>query len=123
MAARVLVVDDSPSIRQAVRAALAQGPFEVLEAGDGAAAYERLATETDITAVVCDINMPRLNGLELLEKLQQGGAMERLRVLMLTTEAQPAMMQRAKAAGAKGWIVKPFKPPLLLAAIQSLTGS
>jgi two-component system, chemotaxis family, chemotaxis protein CheY len=58
----------------------------------------------------------------LLEKLQASGKLDRLLVVMLTTEGQPAMMQRAKQAGAKGWIVKPFKPPLLLAAIQKLTG-
>lgn len=123
MPSRVLIVDDSPSIRQLVGSTLTQGGFEIVEATDGVAAFERLTGEGGIAAMVCDINMPRLNGLELLEKLKQHGAMTGLPVLMLTTEAQPSLMQRAKAAGARGWIVKPFKAPLLLAAVQSLTRS
>jgi two-component system, chemotaxis family, chemotaxis protein CheY len=122
MGKRILVVDDSPSIRQQVTAALQGGGFEILEAGDGVEAFETLAAQQDIAAVICDVNMPRMNGLELLEKLQTAGAMTRLAVVMLTTEAQPALLQRAKAAGAKGWIVKPFKAPLLLAAIKKMTG-
>jgi two-component system, chemotaxis family, chemotaxis protein CheY len=122
MGKRVLVVDDSQSIRQHVGATLVAGGFEVVEAVDGVDALEQLTTDLEVALVLCDVNMPRLNGLELLEKLQASGKLDRLLVVMLTTEGQPAMMQRAKQAGAKGWIVKPFKPPLLLAAIQKLTG-
>jgi len=119
---RILVVDDSQSIRQHVRATLAEGGFEVVEAVDGLEALQTLKAGTDIEVVICDVNMPRLDGLGLLDELKAAGAMDRLKVLMLTTEGQPAMMQRAKAAGAKGWIVKPFKPPLLLATIQKIAG-
>lgn len=119
---RILVVDDSPSIRQQVAAALQGSGFEIVEAGDGIEAFDKLAAQQDITAVICDVNMPRMNGLELIEKLKAAGSMTRLAVVMLTTEAQPELMQRAKAAGAKGWIVKPFKAPLLVAAIKKLTG-
>jgi two-component system, chemotaxis family, chemotaxis protein CheY len=122
MGKRVLVVDDSQSIRQHVGATLVAGGFEVVEAVDGVDALEQLTIDLEVALVLCDVNMPRLNGLELLEKLQASGKLDRLLVVMLTTEGQPAMMQRAKQAGAKGWIVKPFKPPLLLAAIQKLTG-
>jgi two-component system, chemotaxis family, chemotaxis protein CheY len=122
MGKRVLVVDDSQSIRQHVGATLVAGGFEVVEAVDGVDALEQLTIDLEVALVICDVNMPRLNGLELLEKLQASGKLDRLLVVMLTTEGQPAMMQRAKQAGAKGWIVKPFKPPLLLAAIQKLTG-
>lgn len=122
MSKRVLVVDDSQSIRQHVGTTLAAGGFEVLEAVDGLDALETLTARTDIDLVICDVNMPRLGGLELLDKLQVAGVMSRLQVVMLTTEGQPAMMQRAKQAGAKGWVVKPFKAPLLLAAVKKLTG-
>lgn len=115
---RVLVVDDSPSIRQQVKVALTGGGFEVSEACDGVAALEAVAADGSIAALVCDVNMPRMGGLDLLDKLQAGGSLPGLAVLMLTTEAQPALMQRAKAAGAKGWLVKPFKAPMLLAALQ-----
>jgi len=119
---RILVVDDSQSIRQHVRTTLAGGGFEILEAVDGLDALQQLKARNDIDVVICDVNMPRLDGLGLLDELKAAGVMERLQVLMLTTEGQPAMMQRAKAAGAKGWIVKPFKPPLLLATIQKIAG-
>lgn len=122
MGKRVLVVDDSQSIRQHVGATLLAAGFEVVEAVDGVDALERLTAGLDVALVLCDVNMPRLNGLELLDKLQAQGLLARVPVVMLTTEGQPAMMQRAKQAGAKGWIVKPFKPPLLVAAVQKLTG-
>lgn len=122
MSKRILVVDDSQSIRQHVRTTLAGGGFEIVEAVDGLDALQTLTTRTDIDVVICDVNMPQLDGLALLDELQAKGLMARLQVLMLTTEGQPAMMQRAKQAGAKGWIVKPFKPPLLLAAIKKITG-
>lgn len=122
MGKRVLVIDDSQSIRQHVGATLGAAGFEVLQAVDGVDALERLAADADFALILCDVNMPRLNGLELLEKLQAQGLLARVPVVMLTTEGQPAMMQRAKQAGAKGWIVKPFKPPLLVAAVQKLTG-
>lgn len=122
MSKRILVVDDSQSIRQHVRTTLAGGGFEILEAVDGLDALQQLKSRNDIDVVICDVNMPRLDGLGLLDELKAAGVMERLQVLMLTTEGQPAMMQRAKAAGAKGWIVKPFKPPLLLATIQKIAG-
>ena len=121
MGKRVLVVDDSQSIRQHVGATLVEAGFEVVEAVDGVDALERLTAGLDVALVLCDVNMPRLNGLELLDKLQAQGLLARVPVVMLTTEGQPAMMQRAKQAGAKGWIVKPFKPPLLVAAVQKLT--
>lgn len=121
MGKRVLVVDDSQSIRQHVGATLVAAGFEVVEAVDGVDALERLTAGLDVALVLCDVNMLRLNGLELLDKLQAQGLLARVPVVMLTTEGQPAMMQRAKQAGAKGWIVKPFKPPLLVAAVQKLT--
>ena len=114
--------DRGQSIRQHVRTTLAGGGFEILEAVDGLDALQQLKARNDIDVVICDVNMPRLDGLGLLDELKAAGVMERLQVLMLTTEGQPAMMQRAKAAGAKGWIVKPFKPPLLLATIQKIAG-
>ena len=70
--------------------------------------------------VLCDVNMPRMGGLEMLELVSAKGMLGALPIVMLTTEGQPALVQRAKAAGAKGWIVKPFKPELLVATIRKL---
>jgi two-component system, chemotaxis family, chemotaxis protein CheY len=66
------------------------------------------------------VNMPRLNGLEMLERVKGGGKNPNLPVVMLTTEGQPQMIQKAKGFGAKGWIVKPFKPDLLVGAVKKL---
>jgi len=69
-----------------------------------------------------DVNMPNMNGLDMLAKLEQGGKLGSLRIVMLTTESQPELLLQAKRAGAKGWIVKPFKPEMLLAAVRKLVG-
>ena len=119
-AKRVLVVDDSASVRQQVALALTQAGFQVVEAVDGLDGVDKITRNADLSAVICDVNMPRMNGLELLEKVRSGGCRPQLPILMLTTEGQPALMQRAKQAGAKGWIIKPFKADLLVAAIKKL---
>ena len=115
---RILVVDDSPTIRQQVSLALRQAGFEVQEAVDGVDALTHLATPA--AAMICDVNMPRMNGLELLEKLRADNRCPAMPILMLTTEGEPALVERAKKAGAKGWIVKPFKADLLVAAVKRL---
>ena len=120
MAKKILIVDDSATVRQQVRAALTDASFEVIEASDGVEAFEAIIGRDDLAAVVCDVNMPRMGGLELLQLAAAKGKLVGLPVLMLTTEGQPALVQKAKAAGAKGWIVKPFKPELLVAAVRKL---
>lgn len=121
MSKKILIVDDSGTVRQQVRLALTQGGFDVVEAGDGIEATEKLGQNADVAAMVCDVNMPRMNGIELLEKLAKDG--RSIPTVMLTTEGQPDLIQRAKAAGAKGWIVKPFKADLLVAAIRKLSAA
>jgi len=117
---RALVVDDSPSVRQQVGLALRQAGFDVVEAADGAEGVERITSDPTIAVVICDVNMPRMNGLEMLEKVKADAAHARLPVIMLTSEGHPALIDRAKKAGAKGWIVKPFKADLLVAAVKKL---
>jgi two-component system chemotaxis response regulator CheY len=121
MSKRVLIVDDSATIRQQVRMALTQAGFEVIEAADGEDGVAKIRTDPAICAVICDVNMPKKNGLELIEEIKAGGVNSHVPIVMLTTEGQPALVQRAKQAGAKGWIVKPFKANLLVAAMQKLT--
>jgi two-component system, chemotaxis family, chemotaxis protein CheY len=118
MANKVMVIDDSMTVRKQVAIALTGAGFTVVEACDGADALEKLATHVDVSLVVCDVNMPRMNGLEFLENVRKG-----LPVMMLTTEGQQELIQRAKALGAKGWLVKPFKPDLLLAAARKLSAA
>ena len=118
---RVLIVDDSATIRQQVRMALSPAGFDIIEAADGEDGLAQIRNDAGIAAVICDVNMPKKNGLELIEELKAGGPNSHVPIVMLTTEGQPALVQRAKKAGAKGWIVKPFKPNLLVTAIQKLT--
>ncbi|HEY8944869.1 MAG TPA: response regulator [Polyangiaceae bacterium] len=123
MSKLVLVVDDSATVRNQVRAALSNDEFEIVEACDGAEGAETIARLGDLAAVICDVNMPRMNGLEMLESIKRDPKYTKLPVVMLTTEGQHELVQRAKAAGAKGWIVKPFKPDLLLAALRKITAA
>jgi len=117
---KVLVVDDSPTIRQQIGRALIEAGFEVIEATDGVDGIDKIATDKGIGIVILDINMPRMNGLEMLEKVKQQDDNEHLPVIMLTSEGQKTLIERAKRAGAKGWIVKPFKAELLVGAVRKL---
>ncbi len=119
MSKQILVVDDSATVRQQVRSALTQSGFTVLEAVDGAGGAKEIESNPAIAAVVCDVNMPHMDGIEMLERVDPKP--RGLPVVMLTTEGQPELIQRAKRAGAKGWIVKPFKAHLLVAAVIKLT--
>jgi two-component system, chemotaxis family, chemotaxis protein CheY len=116
---KILVIDDSPTVRQQVGLALSQAGYQVVEAVDGVDAISKV--DSSVSMLICDVNMPRMNGLEMLEKLRTDQRWKALPVVMLTTEGQPALIERAKKAGAKGWIIKPFKAELLVAAVQRLT--
>ena len=115
---KVLVIDDSLMVRQQVGRALKTAGFTVTEAVDGVDALEKLTGAPDTRLVVCDVNMPRMNGLEFLERIRADG--QTVPVVMLTTEGQPELIGRARTLGAKGWIVKPFKPDFLVAAAKKL---
>lgn len=121
MSKKILVVDDSLTVRQQVSLALTSAGFHVVEAADGLDGLEKVAGHPDLAMVLCDVNMPRMTGIEMLEELRRRADRPALPVLMLTTEAAPPLVDRAKKAGAKGWIVKPFKPELLVAAVNRLT--
>ncbi len=117
----ILIVDDSETLRHQVCTVLHNGGFATLEAADGLEGMQMITERPDLSLVLCDVNMPRLGGLEMLEFIQAQGKLGDLPVVMLTSEGQTALVRRAKAAGAKGWIVKPFQPELLLAAVKKLT--
>jgi two-component system chemotaxis response regulator CheY len=118
MAVTVLVIDDSTMVRTLVGNALRTQGYGVLEAADGVEALAQLEAHPGARLIVCDVNMPRMNGLEFLEQLRS--RQSTIPVVMLTTEGQPDLIQRAKALGALGWIVKPFKPELLTATARKL---
>ena len=120
MAQKILVVDDSVTVRQQVGSALSQAGFEIIEAADGQEGLNKITANPDLLMVITDVNMPHMNGLEMLEKLKANPKHSKLIVFMLTTEGQPELIERAKKAGAKGWIVKPFKAELLVSAAKKL---
>lgn len=113
-----MVIDDSTTVRRQVSSALLEAGFEVLEANDGLDGLDRLRHER-VDLVLCDVNMPRLGGLAFLEGYRRH--QDPAPVVMLTTEGEPTMVSRARVLGAKGWIVKPFRADLLVAAARRLT--
>lgn len=117
MGKTVMVVDDSAMIRMQVKRALIGAGFEAVEAVDGQDAWEKLPGNVDL--IICDVNMPRMSGIELLQKMSESGA-KNPPVLMLTTEAQPELIRQARQMGATGWLVKPFRPDLLVAAVSKM---
>jgi two-component system chemotaxis response regulator CheY len=122
MSKKVIIVDDSRTARQQVKSALAGAGYEIVEAVDGLDGLSKMGASSDAALVLCDVNMPNLNGLEMIETYNRDAGSPGHTFVMLTTEAEPELVQRAKACGARGWIVKPFKPDLLLAAVRKLMG-
>lgn len=119
MAKVIMTADDSTSIRQMVRFILNRAGYEVVEAVDGQDAADKLAG-IHIDMLLTDLNMPNKNGIELIEYVRSMPKCKFMPIIVLTTEAQTEMKQRGKAAGATGWIVKPFKPEQLLAVVKKV---
>ena len=120
MAKTVLIVDDSSSLRTVVRLSLTRAGYEVLEAGDGQEALDQLDKAAKVHLIVSDVNMPRMDGIELVGRVKQHPRHRFTPVIMLTTEGQDEKKQAGRAAGARAWIVKPFNPPQLLDAVAKL---
>lgn len=116
----ILVVDDSDTIRLEVKRALTSGGFSLLEARDGLEGLAVVTANPDLSLVVLDVNMPVMNGLEMLERMAANPDTKGIPVVLLTTEAENALIVRAKAAGAKGWFIKPVKAEMLLMAAKRL---
>ncbi|WP_188151664.1 response regulator [Teredinibacter waterburyi] len=115
--AKILAVDDSSSMRQMVSFTLKGAGHSVIEAADGVEALALAKSESDVDLVLSDINMPNMDGITLIKELRQLQAYKFTPILMLTTESGVDKKTEGKAAGATGWIVKPFNPEQLLATI------
>lgn len=116
---KILAVDDSASMRQMVSFTLKKAGFDVTEAKDGVEALE-IAKSNSFDAVISDVNMPNMDGITLISHLRQLPAFKFTPLLMLTTESGMDKKSEGKAAGATGWIVKPFNPEQLLAVINKV---
>jgi len=117
MAQTIMTVDDSPSMRMLLRAALGKMGYTIIEAEDGIDAMEKLSNNRP-DLLITDINMPRMDGFGLIESVRQDDSWRNMPILVLTTETSDEKKQRARIAGATGWIVKPFSPDKLAAAIR-----
>jgi two-component system chemotaxis response regulator CheY len=117
---KILLVDDSEVIRQQCSTALTQAGFSVVEATDGLDGLSCLEKE-DFALVILDVNMPRMDGIEMLTRVRAEPKFASLPIVMLTTEAHHAMIAKAKLAGARGWMVKPIKPEHLVSTALKLT--
>lgn len=117
----ILAVDDSASLRRMVCETLKSAGFDVLEACDGQRALE-MARTTNVSLVLTDVNMPNMDGITLTRELRGLPSYQFTPILVLTTESSVEKKQQGKAAGATGWIVKPFNPDTLLATIKKVIG-
>jgi two-component system chemotaxis response regulator CheY len=121
MGKRIMTVDDSTSVRQLVAFTLKGAGYEVVEAIDGKEALSKL-NGTPLHMIITDLNMPNLDGIGLIKSVRSNPACKFIPIVMLTTESQDTKKQEGKAAGATGWIVKPFNPEQLLAVIRKVLG-
>lgn len=121
MAKTVLVVDDSPSMRQMVAFTLKGAGYEVIDAADGVDGLEKAKAKT-VNLVLTDQNMPHMDGLTLIKSLRALAQYKTLPILMLTTEFSDTMKAQGRAAGATGWLVKPFDPQKLIEVVKKVVG-
>lgn len=119
MGKTILTVDDSASIRQMVSFTLKGAGYTVLEAVDGEDGVAKI-NGNEVHMVITDLNMPKLDGIGFIKKVRTNPKYKFIPIVMLTTESQAGKKQEGKAAGATGWIVKPFKPEQLLGVIKKV---
>jgi two-component system chemotaxis response regulator CheY len=121
MSKKIMTVDDSASVRQMVSFTLQSAGYDVIEAEDGKDALEKI-DGTGVHMVITDLNMPNIDGVGLIKALRAQTPYKFIPIVFLTTESQSSKKQEGKAAGATGWIVKPFKPEQLLAVVKKVLG-
>ncbi|NVL45098.1 response regulator, partial [Pseudomonas syringae pv. actinidiae] len=119
MAKSVLVVDDSSSVRQVVGIALKSAGYDVIEACDGKDALNKL-TGQKVHLIISDVNMPNMDGITFVKEVKKLASYKFTPIIMLTTESQESKKAEGQAAGAKAWVVKPFQPAQMLAAVSKL---
>lgn len=121
MSKTVMVVDDSASVRRVVGIALRGAGYNVVEASDGKDALSKLTGEK-INLIISDVNMPNMDGISLVKEIKQLPNYKFTPIIMLTTEGSDDKKRAGQQAGAKAWVVKPFKPEEMLKAVSMLVG-
>ena len=119
MSKTILIVDDSASLRQVVNIALSSAGYEVIEACDGVDALSKLDGRK-VHLIISDVNMPNMDGIELVRQVKNKRDYKFTPIIMLTTESQAEKKAEGQAAGARAWVVKPFQPAQMLAAVAKL---
>lgn len=120
MSKTIMIVDDSASLRQVVSIALKGAGYEVIEGSDGRDALAKLNGQK-VHLIISDVNMPGMGGFEFVKEVKTKSAYKFTPIMMLTTESQESKKAAGKEAGARAWMVKPFMPEQLLAAVEKLT--
>ena len=121
MSKRIMVVDDSASMRQMIKFTLSSAGYDVIEAVDGLDAMKKLNGDP-VHLIIADINMPNMDGIELIRNIRASSDYKFTPIIVLTTESQTALKEEGKSAGATGWIVKPFNQSQLLQVIKRVLG-
>lgn len=119
MSKTILIVDDSASLRQVVAIALKGAGYDVIEASDGRDGLSKLDGRK-VHLIISDVNMPNMDGITLVKEIKQKPDYKFTPIIMLTTESQDDMKSKGQAAGARAWVVKPFQPAQMLAAVSKL---
>lgn len=119
MGKRVMVVDDSSTVRQVLQMTLKKAGYDVTEAADGNAALNLLENDR-VDMLVTDLNVPNMDGINLIKRVRRNPGNRFLPIIMLTTGAQPEKKRQGKEAGASGWVTKPFKPEHLLSVVKMI---
>lgn len=121
MGKKIMTVDDSASIRMMVKFTLKDAGYDVFEAENGVEALEKL-NGSQVQMVIVDVNMPKMDGIELVRRLRSDPNYRYIPIIILTTESQELKKQEGRDAGATGWIIKPFKPQQLLDVVRKVLG-
>ncbi|MCF7937219.1 MAG: response regulator [Spirochaetales bacterium] len=117
---KILIADDSVSMRQMLKIILTKAGYEFVEANDGQEALKLFSDE--FMLVITDLNMPNMNGIELIRSIRNGNVNSSVPIVMVTTESEESMKMEGRKAGATAWIVKPFNEEKLLAVIKKISG-
>lgn len=124
MTTKILLVDDSMALRLQVKMAFKDYGYDILEAKDGVEAIEVIKVNSDLDLMICDINMPNMDGLDMLDALVTDSTITRVPMtIVLTTESAPELIDRAKKNGVKGWLIKPLKVDKLVSLVTKLLSS
>jgi len=122
VAKRILAVDDSASVRQMQRFVLSGAGYDVIDAIDGRDGLAQLEKSGAVNLILTDLNMPNLDGVGFIKAVRASNAHRLTPIVVISTESQQEKKQAARAAGATGWIVKPFTPEQLLAVVKKVIG-